>query len=196
MNLDKLVAVSGLGGIFKIAANRNNGLIIEDYDTGKRRFVGSRKHQFTPLGSVTIYSQDPEDIIKLSEVFEAMLEKKADLVPPPPKSAKEELHAYFGEIMPKYDRDMVHASDMKKLIKWFNYLEERNIFAKLEEEEQAEEAAKEAETEADAKTETEETAEAETEAEVKTETKETAEAETKEEVKTETKETAEEINQK
>ena len=29
MKLDDLVAVSGMSGVFKLAANRNNGLIIE-----------------------------------------------------------------------------------------------------------------------------------------------------------------------
>ena len=141
MNLEKLVVISGLGGVQKVAANRSNGLIIEDIDSGKKRFVGSRKHQFTPLGSVTIYSQDPDDVIKLSDVFEAMLEKKDSLAPIPTNSSKVDLHAYFSQIMPKYDADNVHASDMKKIIKWFNYLQERDIFTQLEAEEK-EEAAK------------------------------------------------------
>jgi len=160
MNLEKLVVISGLGGVQKVAANRSNGLIIEDIDSGKKRFVGSRKHQFTPLGSVTIYSQDPDDVIKLSDVFEAMLEKKDSLALIPANSSKVDLHAYFSQIMPKYDADNVHASDMKKIIKWFNYLQERDIFTQLEAEEkeaaakaEAEEATKES-TEAAAKTET------------------------------------------
>jgi len=139
MNLDKLVAVSGIGGIHKIAANRDNGIIIQNYETGKKRFVGSRKHQFTPLGSVTIYSQDPEEIIKLSDVFDAMLEKKGTLSPPATSSSKEELHKYFAEITPKYDPEQVHASDMKKVIKWFNYLDKHNVFTQLEAEEPEEE---------------------------------------------------------
>ena len=160
MNLEKLVVISGLGGVQKVAANRSNGLIIEDIDSGKKRFVGSRNHQFTPLGSVTIYSQDPDDVIKLSDVFEAMLEKKDSLALIPANSSKVDLHAYFYQIMPKYDADNVHASDMKKIIKWFNYLQERDIFTQLEAEEkeaaakaEAEEATKES-TEASEKTET------------------------------------------
>ncbi len=156
MNLEKLVVISGLGGVQKVAANRSNGLIIEDIDSGKKRFVGSRKHQFTPLGSVTIYSQDPDDVIKLSDVFETMLEKKTSLAVIPANSSKVELHAYFSQIMPKYDPDNVHASDMKKIIKWFNYLEERDIFTQLEAEE------KEAAAKAEAEEATKETTEATT----------------------------------
>ncbi len=140
MNLDKLVAVSGIGGIHKIAANRDNGIIVQNYETGKKRFVGSRKHQFTPLGSVTIYSQDPEEVIKLSDVFEAMLEKKGTLAPPATSSSKEALHKYFADVMPKYDPDQVHASDMKKIIKWFNYMDQHNIFNQLEAEPEEEDS--------------------------------------------------------
>jgi hypothetical protein len=46
MNLENLVAVSGMSGIFRIAANRNNGLIVEDLITGKKKFASARKHQF------------------------------------------------------------------------------------------------------------------------------------------------------
>lgn len=152
MNLEKLVVIGGLGGVQKVAANRSNGLIIENIDTGKKRFVGARKHQFTPLGSVTIYSQNPDDVIKLSDVFEAMLEKKDSLAIIPVNSSKTDLHAYFSQIMPKYDADNVHASDMKKIIKWFNYLQERDVFTQLEAEE------KEAAAKAEAEEATEETA--------------------------------------
>jgi len=152
MNLEKLVVVGGMSGIQKVAANRNNGLIIENFDTGKKRFVGARKYQFTPLGSVTIYSEDPDDVIQLSTVLETMLEKRTELPLPEISASKQDLHAYFAQIMPNYDADRVHASDMKKIIKWFNYMDQRNIFAMLEEEaKKAEEEAKKAEAEAEAK---------------------------------------------
>lgn len=145
MNLDKLVVIGGVSGIHKVAANRSNGLIIENFDTGKKRFVGSRKYQFTPLGSVTIYAENPDDIIKLSDVFEAMLAQKDSLAIVAANASKDELHKYFSAIMPTYDKDRVHASDMKKIVKWFNFLDERAIFPQLEAEEKA---AKEAEEKA------------------------------------------------
>ena len=36
--------------------------------------------------------------------------------------APEKLKAYFAEILPEYDRDRVHVSDMKKVFSWFNTL--------------------------------------------------------------------------
>ncbi len=56
IKLDNLVAVSGLPGLFKTAANRPNGLLIENIDTGRTKFASIRKHQFTPLETVGIYT--------------------------------------------------------------------------------------------------------------------------------------------
>ena len=80
MNLDDLIAVSGLPGLFRMAANRSNGLIVEDLETGKRRFVSARKHQFTPLGSITIYTDDG-DSVELANVFRNMRDQLEDRPP-------------------------------------------------------------------------------------------------------------------
>lgn len=128
MNLEKLVAVSGMAGIFRMAANRNNGLIIEDLSTGKKKFASARKHQFTPLESIAIFTDDG-DSTELANVFRSMLEK-LDTNPPASTSAKsEDLHAYFSEILPNYDRDRVFTGDIKKVIKWFNFLNENKLLS-------------------------------------------------------------------
>ena len=128
MNLEKLVSVSGLPGIFKMAANRDNGLIIEDLDSGKKRFVSARKHQFTPLESISIFTDDG-DSTELKHVFESML-KHADSTPPVhPNDKPEILHDYMANILPNYDRDKVYTGDIKKLLKWFNFLSARNLLS-------------------------------------------------------------------
>ncbi len=136
MNLEKLVAVSGLPGVYKMAANRDNGLIIEDMDTGKKRFAPSRRHQFTPLESVAIFTE--EDSVELKIIFKTMMEQMQDNPPIPANSKPEVLRNYFGSILPDFDRDKVYPSDIKKVIKWFNYLNDRQLLS-LEEEENKEE---------------------------------------------------------
>ena len=135
MNLDKIVSVSGLSGLFKMAANRNNGLIIEDLDTGKRRFASIRKHQFTPLESIAIYTDDG-DSIEIKQVFRNMLDQLEDNPPINAKAKPEELHDYFADILPNYDRDKVMTGDIKKLIKWFNFLHERALLSEKSDEEE------------------------------------------------------------
>lgn len=134
---DKLVAVSGLPGLYRMVANRSNGLIVEDLDEGKRRFAPSRKHQFTPLASIGIYTDDGETR-PLEEVFRAMAAKKGEVPPAELDDGSDVLHAYFAEILPDYDRDQVYVSDIKKMIKWFGFLEERGLIPE-EEADQSEE---------------------------------------------------------
>ncbi len=124
MDLENIVAVSGLSGLFKMAANRSNGLVIEDLDTGKKRFASMRKHQFTPVESIAIYTDDG-DSTEIKHVFESMLKQYDTLPPADVKADPKTLYNYFSEILPNYDRDRVMIGDIKKVIKWFNYLNAR-----------------------------------------------------------------------
>lgn len=149
MKLDELVAVSGLSGVFKLAANRNNGLIIEDLDTGKKRFASARKHQFTPLASIGIFTLD--DSTELKIIFRTMIEQAEENPVPKISESSKVLHDFFRKILPEYDEDKVHTSDIKKVIKWFNFLNERNLIDLEDEEDEEDEAA---EVEAEETTET------------------------------------------
>ena len=134
MNLDDLIAVSGLPGLYRMAANRSNGLIVEHLETGKRRFVSSRKHQFTPLGSIAIYTDDG-DSVELANVFRNMRDQYDDRPPVDTSAKSEELFDYFADVLPNYDPDRVYPGDVKKVIKWFNSLKENGLLADTEEEE-------------------------------------------------------------
>lgn len=133
MNLEPYIAVSGLPGVFKLTANRNNGLVVEELDSDKTRFCSIRKHQFTPLGTVAIFTLT--DTVELSKVFQSMLDNYAATPPPPNKANKDEYFQYFDTILPDYDEDRVFINDIKKVIKWFNFLNERGLLTASDEEE-------------------------------------------------------------
>jgi len=134
MNLEPYIAVSGLPGIFKLAKTRSNGLLISDLDTATTKFVSIRSHQFTPLGTVAIYTY--EDATELKVIFRNMLEKLDVLPPPSIKESNAILSGYFREILPDYDEDRVHMGDIKKVIKWFGFLHERKLLSLDAEEEE------------------------------------------------------------
>jgi len=121
MNLEKYIAVSGLPGIFELVATRNNGLLVADMDTQKTKFYTMRKHQFTPLGSVAIYTYG--DAVAIGDVFKAMHEQNGDNPIPETNIPAPALFDYFEKILPEFDRDRVFISDIKKVIKWYNFLE-------------------------------------------------------------------------
>ena len=139
MKLDDLVAVSGIPGVFKLALNKKNGLIVEDLDSGKKTFRSSRKHQFTPMGSVSIYTEGGDSAM-IGEIFKTMeaLLNEQDTAPPSVKASSFDLKDYFEKVLPNYDKNRVYVSDMKKVIKWFNFLNSRDLLDFEEEEEENE----------------------------------------------------------
>ena len=134
---EKYVAVTGMPGIYKISATRNNGLLIKSMDTGKTKFISMRKHQFTPLETVSIYTND--DTEELSKVFRNMLDQYEDNPPPSIKAAASDLFDYFEDVLPNFDKDQVFIGDIKKIIKWFNYLKDRDFFITGDDDEDEEE---------------------------------------------------------
>ncbi|MBR9919900.1 MAG: hypothetical protein GYB31_03615 [Bacteroidetes bacterium] len=133
MDLSNLIAVSGMPGLYRLAGNRSNGLIVEEVDTGKRKFAPARKHQFTPLESISIFTYD--DATELSKVFSRMLEQFEDNPPPEGNVSTDVLREYFNDVLPDHDEDRVHPGDIKKVIKWFSFLKERNMLTDSDEEE-------------------------------------------------------------
>jgi hypothetical protein len=139
MNLEKLVAISGKSGLFSMVSNRSNGLIVEDLDNNKRFFLSARMHQFTPLASISIYTDTEEETVELKDVFKRMKAGLADNPLVDAKADSNEFRSYFDKIMPEHDRDKVLISDIKKLTKWFSFLHERNLITEEEAEETTEE---------------------------------------------------------
>ncbi|MFZ1750291.1 MAG: DUF5606 domain-containing protein [Saprospiraceae bacterium] len=137
MNIKNIVAVSSLPGLYKLLATKTNGLIVADPDTGKTKFCSVRQHQFTPMETVAIYTY--EDTIPIADVFKNILDKLPELPIPSPNDSHGILQKYFEVIIPDYDRDKVFHSDMKKVIKWFNFLNERGYLTAEEKSEEGEE---------------------------------------------------------
>lgn len=138
VNIDKIVAVSGFSNLFTMVGNRNDGLVLEDLDTKKRNFYSSRSNQFTPLTGISMYVED-NDTVALADVFAGMLTNIETTPPVDPKSSDEVLRGYLEVALPNFDRDMVKVSDIRKLIKWFNYLNDRGLLKLIEKEVPSEE---------------------------------------------------------
>jgi Domain of unknown function (DUF5606) len=133
IEVKNMVAVGGLSGVYKLITARNNGLIIEDFDTKERRFVPTRQHQFSPFETISIFTDT--EAAPLGEVFQNMKNQVEETPVPSEKSSSAELRSYFITILPEHDRDRVHISDIKKVIKWFNFLNSRDLLKeKIEEE--------------------------------------------------------------
>jgi hypothetical protein len=127
---DKLVAVSGKPGLFHLVANRDNGLLLQEVQTSRTQFYSVRQHQFTPLASIGIYTDD--DSIELKEVFKRM-QASSEPAPFDDLNSVASVTTYFENVLPEYDKDKVKINDMRKVIKWFGFLKEKEMLSLIEE---------------------------------------------------------------
>lgn len=141
MKIDEYVAVSGMPGLYEMINSKTGGMTIKDLDTGKVKFASVRKYNFNPIASIGIYVTTEEDTLNLKDVFKKMLEgiKKNPL--PDKKASNKELAEYLAKVLPEYDKERVYPSDIKRLVKWFSFLNDRNLL-NLEEEEESKEGKK------------------------------------------------------
>jgi len=139
MDLTKYVAISGLPGLYKMVKNRPDGLVVEDFINNKKRFISARRHNFTPLDSISIYTE--EDTVDIKKVFTIMndMEEAGD-APIDVKSSDDELREYFMDVLPDHDASRVYINDIKKVIKWYLFLKEKNLVSFEEESESSEKA--------------------------------------------------------
>lgn len=133
MKLSDIIAVTGLPGLYKVVTERKGGLIVESLADGKRRFAPQRRHQFAPLESMAMYTDDGE-AEPLNKLFGRMNEQKEDNPAPATGAKKEVLFEYLADILPNYDPELVHASDIKRLLKWYHFMAEHDLFSAAEEE--------------------------------------------------------------
>ena len=73
------------------------------------------------LEEIGIYTYD--DTKPLSEVFDEIAKKENTQPTISHKSSKEELINYFRTILPEYDEERVYISDIKKVVQWYNTMQ-------------------------------------------------------------------------
>jgi Domain of unknown function (DUF5606) len=129
MEYNKIIAVTGLPGLFELVSSKTDGAIVRSLEDKSTKFVASRVHNFSHLESIEIFTQ--RDNVNLVEIFQAMDAGKSSL--PDGKDAAV-LKAYFLKVYPDMDFERVYSSDMKKMVKWFEVLKNNNIEFKLAEE--------------------------------------------------------------
>jgi hypothetical protein len=127
MKLKDIVAISGEPGLFRFVAQGKNAIVVENLETGKRTSVyGSAK--VSSLEDISVFT-DKEDL-PLGRVFDMIQEKENGGPAINPQAGADELKRYFGDVIPEYSRDKVYLSDIKKIVKWYNILHERELLVK------------------------------------------------------------------
>lgn len=130
MNLTKILAISGKPGLYRLEVQTRGGFLATSLADDKRITVGIRNN-VSLLSEIAIYTIDKE--VPLAEIFKSMKDlEQGNEARVSAKADGATLESYFAEVLPTYDRDRVYASDIKKVIQWYNLLLKKGL---LEEEE-------------------------------------------------------------
>ena len=129
MNLDKILAISGKPGLYVLKVQTRTGFVAESLMDGKKITVGLRSN-VSLLSEISMYTQTGE--APLADVMRKIAVKENEGPAPSHKESADTLVSYFEEILPDYDQDRVYASDIKKVMNWYNILQAKGMVSKDE----------------------------------------------------------------
>ncbi len=134
MSLDKILAISGKPGLYEIVTQTRTGAVVQSLIDKKRITVGAHSN-ISILSEIAIYTLTEE--VPLRDVLKKVMEKEnGQPTSISHKDSKDILEEYFFDVLPDYDEDRVYASDIKKVIQWYNLLQKNSLLTLLETEEE------------------------------------------------------------
>lgn len=123
--LKPILAIAGRPGLYRLVNSGKNMLIVESLKD-KRRLPAYSHDKVISLGDISMYTEDGD--VALGDVLDSVKAKNdGKAVDIKAIGSDDKLRAYFGEILPNYDRDRVYTNDIKKLLMWYNILIEAGI---------------------------------------------------------------------
>lgn len=127
MNLEKILAITGKPGLYALKVQTRTGFVAESLIDGKKITVGL-KNNVSLLSEISIYTQNEEK--PLTEIMRTIAIKEDNGPALSHKEDNDKLIAYFLEILPDYDQDRVYPSDIKKVLNWYNMLQDKGLVSK------------------------------------------------------------------
>ena len=119
MNLSGIIAISGKGGLYTIAGQSKNNVIVESVIDGNK-FPAFSSNRISALEDISIYTYEGDEL--LADIFKAIFDQEKGGEAPSHKDSVDDLKKYLRSIVPEYDEERVFTSDIKKLFQWYNLL--------------------------------------------------------------------------
>ena len=119
---DTILSIAGRPGLYRLVAQGRGNLIVEAVDATKKRFVAGARDRVTSLNDVSMYTTEEDK--PLMDIFESIRQYTDGKVTAlsHKTASNDELAAFMQAVLPNYDADRVHFSDIRKLIQWYNIL--------------------------------------------------------------------------
>ncbi len=119
---ERIISISGKPGLYKLMKQGRGMLIVESVDEKHQRFTVGMHDKVVSLNDISIYCEDDDEpLISVFNKVKAQ-ENGENLKFNPRKISADELHEYFAKVLPEYDTDRVHDSDIRKLLVWYDIL--------------------------------------------------------------------------
>ena len=117
-----ILAISGKPGLYELVSRGKGSLIVEALDGTHKRMPAFATDRVTSLADIAMYTDD--DDMPLGQVMAALrdIESGKNTSLNWRKASTADLQEYFAKFVPNFDRDRVHASDIKKLLQWYDIL--------------------------------------------------------------------------
>jgi len=128
MTLDNILSITGKPGLYKLKTKARSGFVVESLMDNKTSIIGM-SHNVSVLKDISIYTYEAE--MPLKEVFGKIASKEDNGAAISHKASKDELSDYFNEVLPEYDEERVYASDIKKVVQWYNILQENDLLSAI-----------------------------------------------------------------
>lgn len=119
-----ILSIAGRPGLYKLIQSGRGSLIVEQLTTGKRLPVQQRDRVIS-LADVAMYTDG--DDVPLAKVLTSLAEIAGSKTVDIKEVENEGLREFFAKVLPDYDRERVHISDIRKLLSWYNLLIEAGI---------------------------------------------------------------------
>lgn len=140
--LRTILSIAGRPGLYRLVNQGKNMLIVEGLSDGRRTPAYARDKVIS-LGDISIYTTGED--VALSTVLEAVKTKTGgEPVDVKALGGDDKIREFFGEVLPEFDDERVHTSDIKKLLQWYNILIGAGITDFVKKEEEASEEAPDA----------------------------------------------------
>jgi hypothetical protein len=121
MDISSVIAIAGMPGLYKVVGQTKNGVIVESL-IDKKRIPAFNSHKISSLTDISIYTTGEDKPLK--EVLQAIFDKeKGEKTIDPKTNDEAALRAYMATVIPDYDAERVHVSDLRKLFNWYNMLQ-------------------------------------------------------------------------
>lgn len=120
--LETILFIAGKPGLYKLVSRAKMNLIVETIDEKKKRMPTFATDRVTSLSDISMFTEGED--VPLYEVLVKVREKEGGKVASLDwrKASAKQLQDYFAEVLPDFDRDRVHNSDIKKLLQWYDIL--------------------------------------------------------------------------